>query len=381
MAAVAVLLPKERTHKLVRLVLVIVLLYLFLVGVKALEGGIGAFGGDLTDRIFENVSHPLAGLFAGILATVLVQSSSVTTSTIVGLVGSGALSVDAAVPMIMGANIGTTVTNTIVSIGHIRQGQEFRRALAGATVHDFFNVLTVAVALPLELATGFLSRSAAALTGVLRGQSAVAGGEVPQSPIKIAVSYPVDRIEEWTESLTSGRQGALLLIVGISLVFAALTFITKNMRAVMAGRIEQSLNSVLDKGAGLGAMALGMVITVAVQSSSITTAILIPMVAAGILSLKNAYPVTLGANIGTTVTALLASLAAESPDALTVALIHTLFNVFGILVFYPLPVLRGIPVGLATATAELAERKKRWVVVYVAGTFIVIPVVGLLALA
>lgn len=380
MAAVDVL-PQERTYKLFRLVLVLVLLYLFLVGVKSLEGGIGAFGGDFTDRIFQNVSNPIAGLFAGMLATVLVQSSSVTTATIVGLVGAGALGVEAAVPMVMGANIGTTVTNTLVSIGHVRQGQEFRRALAGATVHDFFNLMTVAIALPLELATGFLSKTARALTDLLHGQDAVPGATVPKSPIKAAVSYPVDRVEGWLESLSSGWQGAILLAIGIAFVFVALAFITKNMRAVMAGRIEQSLNAVLDRGAGVGAMVVGMVITVAVQSSSITTSILIPMVAAGILTLKNAYPVTLGANVGTTVTALLASLAAESPDALTIALIHTLFNLFGILVFYPIPVLREIPIRLATAIAEVAQRQKRWVIVYVAGVFVALPLVGLVVFA
>src|SRR5690606_17873309 len=117
------------------------LLYGFLVGVKALETGINAFGSDVAEGIFDNVTHPVAGLFAGILATVLVQSSSVSTATIVGLVGSGALPLATAVPMVMGANIGTTVTNTLVSLGHVRQGPEFRRAFAGATVHDFFNLL------------------------------------------------------------------------------------------------------------------------------------------------------------------------------------------------------------------------------------------------
>lgn len=357
------------------------LLYVFLVGVKALESGIGAFGADFSERLFDNVSNPVAGLFAGILATVLVQSSSVTTATIVGLVGSGALSVEAAVPMIMGANIGTTVTNTIVSVGHIRQGQEFRRALAGATVHDFFNLVTVVIALPLELATGFLSRSAAYLTDLLSGRSDVVGGAPPKSPIKVAVGYPIDFLEERLEGLSGAVLGTLFLVVGVALVFVALAFITRNMRAVMAGRIEQSLNAVLDRGAGVGAMALGALITIAVQSSSITTSILIPMVAAGILTLKNAYPVTLGANLGTTVTALLASLAAESPNALTIALIHTLFNVFGILLFYPVPVMREIPLRLATGMAEVAQRRKRWVVVYVGIAFIGLPLVGLVVLS
>lgn len=368
--------------KWLRFVTAILLLYIFLVGVKGLESGIKAFGADTADRLFANVSNPIAGLFAGILATVLVQSSSVSTATIVGLVGGGALGVTAAVPMIMGANIGTTVTNTLVSIGHVRKGQEFRRAFAGATVHDFFNFLTVAVALPLELATGFLSKTATNLTEALRGSEALAGAAPPDSPIKAAVGYPIDLIEELQASLELGTavSGTILMVVGLALIFLALAYITRNMREVMAGRIEESLNAVLDRGAGIGAIVVGLVMTVLVQSSSITTSILIPMVGAGVLSLKNAFPVTLGANVGTTITALLASVAAERPEGLTIALVHTLFNIFGILVFYPVPAMRAIPIRLAEAMAEVAMWRKRWVLVYVAGLFVVLPMVGLFVL-
>ena len=174
----------------VRLILVLFLLYLFLVGVKALESGIKGFGADFTDSLFEGVSNPIAGLFVGILATVLVQSSSVSTATIVGLVGAGTLSVPLAVPMIMGANIGTTVTNTLASLGYLRRSTEFRRAFAGATMHDFFNLMAVAVLLPIELATKFLSKSAEALAGLL-GRSTTVGFEAPDSPIKAAVKAPV----------------------------------------------------------------------------------------------------------------------------------------------------------------------------------------------
>ncbi|MDH3250678.1 MAG: sodium dependent phosphate transporter, partial [Acidimicrobiia bacterium] len=80
--------PKRQPNTWLRVVLVLGLLFVFLVGVKGLESGIKAFGADFADRLFETVSSPVAGLFAGILATVLVQSSSVSTSTIVGLVGS-----------------------------------------------------------------------------------------------------------------------------------------------------------------------------------------------------------------------------------------------------------------------------------------------------
>ena len=111
-------------------------LYFFLVSIKLLEKGIKTLGAEYTDALFESVSNPFAGLLVGILCTVLVQSSSVTTATIVGLVGSGVLSLEYAIPMVMGANIGTTVTNTLVSFGHVRREQEFKRAFAASTMHD-----------------------------------------------------------------------------------------------------------------------------------------------------------------------------------------------------------------------------------------------------
>jgi solute carrier family 34 (sodium-dependent phosphate cotransporter) len=143
--------PERTMPTPVRALLVVFFLYVFLVGIGFLEAGIAAAGADFQARLMREVSHPLSGLCAGLLATVLVQSSSVSTATIVGMVGAGTLPVSLAVPMIMGANIGTTVTNTLASLGSIRRANEFRRAFAAATVHDFFNLMAVAILLPLEL--------------------------------------------------------------------------------------------------------------------------------------------------------------------------------------------------------------------------------------
>ena len=354
-------------------------LFLFLVGVKSLETGINAFGADVAERLFDMVASPIAALSAGILATVLVQSSSVSTATIVGLVGSGALTLGTAVPMIMGANIGTTVTNTLASLGHIRQGQEFRRAFAGATIHDFFNVIAVILLLPLELLTGFLSRSAAYLTEVFTDGKVSSVSAPGSSPIKDAIGFPIGLVSDLLDSMAAASvlRGIVFLVFGLGLIFLALSSITRNMRLLMAGRIEASLNAMLGKGAGIGAMVAGMLITISVQSSSITTSVLIPLVAAGILTLENAYPVTLGANVGTTITALLASVAADRPEALTIALTHTLFNLTGILILYPVPRVRNIPIRLARRLAEVAQEHKQLVFVYVIVAFIVLPLAGM----
>lgn len=363
-----------------RLVYALGLLYVFLVGVGLLEGGIRQFGEGFEAQLLESVGNPVAGLFAGILATVIVQSSSISTATIVGLVGTGALPVSLAVPMIMGANIGTTITNTLASLGSLRSTTEFQRAFAAATMHDFFNLFAVAVLFPLELATNVLTRSATWLAEVLA--SAGVGGADVDSPIKEAVSAGRGVVDAVLERLLDPGVGLGMLMVGVgmALLFTSLRLVTVNMRLVMAGRIEQALNRLLDRGGGLPGIVMGLLITIAVMSSSITTSILVPMVAAGILTVRNAYPVTLGANIGTTATALLAALAVDLPAALVIALVHMLFNVVAIALVYPVPAVRYLPVRLAEALAAAAIRRRWIVVVYVIGLFLVVPAGGVLIL-
>ena len=357
----------------VRAVLVVFLLYLFLVGVGFLEAGIAGMGKAFQQGLLESVSNPISGLCAGILATVLVQSSSVSTSTIVGMVGAGTLPLALAVPMIMGANIGTTVTSTLAALGSIRRAEEFRRAFAAATVHDFFNLLAVAILLPLELATGLLSRMAGGLTEMLLG-AGVSASEPGKSPIRTAVKLPVG----WVEGLLEpGRVMAFLLLgVGLALIFLALALITRNMRRLVAGGVERVMNRVIGSGGGLVGIAVGIGVTVAVQSSSITTSILVPLVAAGVLTLPSAYPITLGANVGTTITALIASLAVVRPEGLTIALVHLLFNVVGIVLLYPLPPVRLVPIRLAEALADAAVRRRRVVFAYTVTLFLVLPLLG-----
>ena len=364
-------------ERFVRLLALMGLLYVFLVAVDLLGGGIKGLGENFTDALFQGVGNPIAALFVGILGTVLVQSSSVTTATIVALVGSGVVTVPDAVPMVMGANIGTTITNTLASLGSIGRPEEFRRAFAGATVHDFFNLMSVIVLLPLEMATGFLSRAAVALSGVVGGTG---GGEF-DSPIKDVVSAGADLITGAAESVAPGGRwaAALVLVVGLVLIFISLVSITKTMKVVVAGAAERSLNAVLGRSGALGIL-IGLIITVAVQSSSISTSLLIPMIAAGVLSLENAYPITLGANMGTTITALIAAMAVPQIEGLQIALVHTMFNMAGTLLFFPVPATRRLPIAAARFLADQAVRRRTTVLVYIFVTFVVVPLVGILLL-
>jgi solute carrier family 34 (sodium-dependent phosphate cotransporter) len=148
-------------------------------------------------------------------------------------------------------------------------------------------------------------------------------------------------------------------------------------RRLVAGGVERAMNRLIGRGGGAIGILVGILVTVAVQSSTITTSILVPLVAAGILTLPNAFPITLGANVGTTITALLASLAVVRPEGLTIALVHTLFNVTAIALFFPVPAVRYLPVKAAERLADLALRRRSLVAVYVLGLFIVLPGLGI----
>ena len=365
---------KKEIPTLFRASFVFGLIYTFLVGVSSLESGIKVMGADTQESLFSSVSNPIAGLFIGILGTVLVQSSSASTSVIVGLVGTGALGVGDAVPMVMGANIGTTVTNTLVALAHMRQSEEFKRAFAAATVHDFFNLMAVCILLPIEIATGVLSNLAEKISGKLVGSA----GSEWKSPIKKWVKEPVGWLKDLGDAIGAKGNvlGTFLVIAGLIIILLSLAYITRNMRQLVADRIEASLNKVLGTGAGIVAMILGILITISVQSSSITTSIMIPLAAAGVVTLRNIYPVTLGANVGTTITALLAALAASRPEALTVGIVHTLFNVGGIALLYPLPGVREIPIRAAEKLARIAVSRRVIAIAYVVTAFIVIPLLG-----
>jgi sodium-dependent phosphate cotransporter len=236
------------------------------------------------------------------------------------------------------------------------------------------------VMLPLELATGFITRIAEWLASVF-GRFTSTGVE-QGSVIKDAVKAPLKLLERLLDALGAGddAQSVVLLVVGIAMVLVALAYVTHNMRLLMADRVERSINAILSKGGGITAIIIGVLMTVAVQSSSITTSVLIPMIAAGVITLRNAYPITLGANIGTTITALLASLATDLRAGLVIAMVHVTFNVIGVTVWYTVPILRNIPLNLAQRLARHAEVRKSLVIVYVIGGFVIIPIIGVLVL-
>jgi len=354
----------------VRSLLLLILLYVFLFAIALMGAAFKSFGKGFSEVLLTTTTNPVVGLMIGLLATSLIQSSSGTTSIVVGLVAAGALTVQGAIPIVMGANMGTTVTNTIVALGSLNRRAEFRRAFAGATMHDFFNLMTILILFPLEQATHYLEKTASWLAIHLTGSE----GLEFHGPVKAAVKPAVKLFQHKVIDplpLPDGLAATLMLVLALVLLFLALTMLTRLMRKVVVSRAENAFNAYLNRS-GLLAMLIGVIVTVLVQSSSITTSLLVPMIGAGILPLETALAVTLGANVGTTVTALLASLTGNVA-AVTVALVHLLFNLSGIAIIYPSRKLRMIPIRMARLLALNTSRRKIFALYYMLGIFFVMP--------
>jgi sodium-dependent phosphate cotransporter len=338
----------------------LIFLYLFFLSLQLMGSSLKLFGKDFSETLIATTSNPFVGLFIGILATSVIQSSSSTTSIVVGMVAGGALTIDTAIPIIMGANIGTSVTNTIASLPQINRSNEFKRAFSAATVHDYFNLLSVLVIFPIQLATNFLGKLAIEMANIFAG----VGGLKSLSPVKAITKPIVAIIQPYFNDVPW-----LMLVIAILILFIALKYMVSSLKVIVVSRAKDWFDRYLFRTA-LRAFLVGIVLTILVQSSSITTSLVVPMAGAGLLTLEQIFPYTLGSNIGTTITAMLASLITGNIAAVTVAFAHLLFNISGIVVWWPM---KKFPVTLARAFSEYSTRNKIIPVAYVIIMFFIIP--------
>jgi sodium-dependent phosphate cotransporter len=274
-------------------------------------------------------TNPIAGLMVGILVTVLLQSSSTTTSIIISLVGSGGLDVQAAIYMVMGANIGTTITNTLVAMGQMGDGDQLELAFAGATVHDMFNFLTVLVLMPIEVATGYLHYLTLAMTR--NANLSEEEGEPWESPVAKMLAPLVDAIiisnkkliavVAEGESCNSGEfypvfceggiecaetctrygltkcnsdtnkcpiffqdgaaegddklLGGISLFLGLLILCVSLLILVYVLQKMLYGALQRIIHKATNVN-GYLLIAVGCIITMLVQSSSVTTSTLTP---------------------------------------------------------------------------------------------------------
>jgi len=369
----------------VRGIYALVCLYVFLSAINIMGSGLKVIGhsGDWLDRIFAHGDNPLIALMGAVFVTAVVQSSSFTTALIVTLVAAGDLKLGTAVFAIMGANIGTSVTGILVSLGNIRIKRQFRRAFTAALMHDMFNLVTVALLLPLEWISGawhehgygVLTRLAMWISDSIGMQPI----ENPDSPVKVMTRPLVklfDAIGSWIGGLFSPSPMAGAIVValcGLILLFTALVLMVKNLQGALLQRLEGLFRTYFFRNDGTS-YAVGVISTVLVQSSSITTSLIVPLTGAGIIKMKRVFAFMLGANLGTTVTGVIAATANPVAAAVTVAIFHVGFNVIGTAIWYPA---RRVPIGIAKWYGGVAARSKRYAFLFLILVFVVIPLIGI----
>ena len=348
--------------KYIRVIVLISALYIFLLSIKLLGISLKLFGADFSTQLIQTTQNPFVGLFIGILVTSIIQSSSATTSIVVGFVAVKILSISNAIPIVMGANIGTTVTNTLVSMGHITRKTEFSRAFPAAIVHDIFNILSVLVFFPLEIKFGIIEKVSLFLAKGFQG----IGGLTVTSPLKIITSPIAHLIANGL-----GSKPIIILPLALVLLFISLKFLADMVRALVSRKMELTLDRYLF-GTPQKSFLFGLLLTAVIQSSSVTTSLIVPLVGAGLLTLRKIFPYTLGANMGTTVTAILASLVTGVLPGVQIAFSHLLFNILGTLLWYPLKIL---PITLAERLGDFIAKKRFFALIFVGLIFFLIPII------
>jgi sodium-dependent phosphate cotransporter len=339
---------------------IFVFLYLFLVSIQLMGDAFKLFGEEFARKLIEETSHPFTGLVIGILATSVAQSSSLTTSMVVGIVAGGGLTIPNAIPIIFGANIGTSVTNTVVSLAHITRSEEFKRAFAAATVVDNFNILTVVILFPIQITTDFMGHLVEFFAHFFTGSA----GLTFHSPIKAIVKPLAELILNLI-----GSNPYIGLAIALLLLFIALRSLLKIMSGFVLSELEGFFGKYLFKTPALSII-FGMIITMIVQSSSVTLSLAVPLAAAGVMTLEQMFPYSVGTNLGTPITALMAATATGSVPALAVALSHMSFNILGLIIVWPI---RFIPIGVSRWMSKISVKNRFIPIIYILVVFFAFP--------
>lgn len=339
-------------------------LLIFLFSLDLMISSLQHLGNAAAETIILATSNPFTGLFIGLLITAIIQSSSATTAMTVALVASGNIALEGAVPIIMGANVGTSITSTLVSLGFIQKKKEFRRAVAAGTYHDFFNILTVVLLFPLEHYYGFLSGLAQWIATSFFDQPLVRSGSGFQM-VGFGFGVLVEGLVKFVNN------GFVLAIVAIALLYGSILFFRRAISNQLGIGTQERFKKFFFRNTAKS-FGWGLLITAFIRSSTVTTSLVVPLVAKKVVRLKDAVPFILGANIGTTITAFMAAMF-NSNAAISIAIAHFLFNFIGVVVFFGLPVVREVPVRLARKLGDLTLRYRLTVFLYVLVTFFFIP--------
>ncbi|NOT75028.1 MAG: Na/Pi symporter [Cyclobacteriaceae bacterium] len=339
-------------------------LVVFLFALELMLSSLQHLGKTAAETIILATSNPFTALFIGLLITAIIQSSTATTSMTVALVASGSLTLESAIPIIMGANVGTTITSTIVSLGFLPKKKEFRRAVAAGTYHDFFNILTVFILFPLEYYFQFLSHLSESIATTLFKQ--------PIGPSQGSFSLLGGGLSAITDSIVSTiGNGFILIVISLIILFSSILFFRKVLTKLLGFGSSETFQRFFFQSP-LKSFAWGVLTTAAIRSSSVTTSLVVPLVAKKVVTLRSAVPFILGANIGTTISAFLAAML-NSNIAISIAIAHFLFNFIGVMIFFPIPALREIPIKLATGLGRITLKYRLAGLLYLLVMFFIVP--------
>jgi sodium-dependent phosphate cotransporter len=335
-------------------------LYFFMVAIKLLGESFTLLLGCEAEGAFHFTNNPIAGLMIGTIATALLHSSGTVTSITVTIVGAGGMTIRQAVPIIMGANIGTCITCIMVAFGQVGDRLRFERAMAAATVHDMYNIWSVFVMFPIEILFHPLEKLSVAMSNSKTNSGSF------KSPVDFIVNPLTKKILVTnTKLVTDAAAGltscdgkslikggafkgtsmsddavaAICLCIGITLLVCSLVSLVKMLAKVFLGPTKKIVAKILNYNGYINIL-VGTLITFAVHSSTVVTSTLTPMAGLNVITLEQVYPLVIGANLGTTGTALLASLVTGKPNSVAIALVHFWFNLLGIFLFFPIPITR-----------------------------------------
>lgn len=339
---------------------------LFVFALDLMVSSLQHIGKSAAETIIQATSNPFTALFIGLLITAMIQSSSTTTAMVVALVASNSITIQSAIPIIMGANVGTTITSTIVSLGFINRKKEFRRAAAAGTYDGIFNILIVVILFPLEYYYGFLSDLSQWVATYLFHPGATATSNAFSQ--KWYMFGPI--VKGLVDLIPNGF---LLAALSFVLLFTSILVFRKLISGLLLASSPERFSRFFFKNAWKSFF-WGTVTTAAIRSSTITISVVVPIVAQRIVTLRKAAPFILGANMGTTITAFIAAFFnANTAGAVSIAIAHFLFNLIGVLIFYPIPILRKVPLELASRLGKLTTKYRLTVFVYILMIFFFIP--------
>ncbi len=379
--------------KLIRWILVMVAIFTIIVGINLILDGVYNVGTSSTSRMYDLARDPFIGLLIGVLATALVQSSTTTTTLTVAAVGAGLVSVPVAIPIIMGANIGTTMTALLVSFSYVGERREFKKAFTTAAMHLWFNTLVVLVMMTIES----LFHPLQSLSGYLADRVLGAGDTtVPTTHIVATIVEPFIRLigthglfgmvgNDSIATMLAVVTGTVFILVSIRVMSYQLSIITAasahSLLDMFSGPEEDRRANVKTNVFGFG---VGVLFTVMVTASAVTISSMQPFAVTQSLKRRAILAVILGANVGTTLTATMATFAivgVHGAFALQAALVHVSLNLIGAIIVMCLPQLGNTIIRLAEESANIAAQSYTRAIVTILGVFLALPSVGLLIYA